>query len=184
MSGLFGYSRTAFLIPNAPGTKLKTISCDTSRFTKRSASRKSFLRPRRPRLDKACANNRCSVPDIRPAAARLGHLGFQYRSSAPQTGFQYCTVDSITTSSICCSMSHSDSARNCSGLLPYQRRSGYRRSQRRETTHHLFARPRTLRIKLRCGFNISTVLRRRHSRRSGLLLGSERFSWSSAGRRP
>src|SRR5947209_9392257 len=27
--------------------------------------------------------------------------------------------DSITTSSTCCSISHSDSTRNCSGLLPY-----------------------------------------------------------------
>src|SRR5262249_22816606 len=123
--------------------------------TKRSASRKSFLGPRRPRLDKACA--KCSVPDIPPAAARLGHLGFQYRSSAPQAGVQYCVVDPITTSLIYCSISHSDSARDCSGLLSYQRRSGYRRSQRGETTHHLFARPRTLRIKLTCGFNSSTV---------------------------
>src|SRR5262249_53486641 len=31
--------------------------------------------------------------------------------------------DSITTSSTCCSISHSASRCNCSGLLPYQRRS-------------------------------------------------------------
>ena len=36
--------------------------------------------------------------------------------------------------------------------------SGYHRSHRgRETTHHLFARSRTLRIKLTFGFSISTV---------------------------
>jgi hypothetical protein len=38
-------------------------------------------------------------------------------------GFQYCAVDSITTSSTCCSMSHPASSCNCSGLPPYQRRS-------------------------------------------------------------
>ncbi len=36
--------------------------------------------------------------------------------------------------------------------------SGYRRSHRGETTHHLFARSRTLRIKLTFGFSISTVI--------------------------
>src|SRR5882762_462461 len=35
--------------------------------------------------------------------------------------------------------------------------SGYRHSHRGETTHHLFARSRTLRIKLTFGFSISTV---------------------------
>ncbi len=107
-------------------------------------------------------------------------------------------------------MSHSDSTRNCSGLLPYQRQaqkfdirlrlrrqpqprptsfyghrfpqsykphrlppggngeraealtltwvSGYApASHWGETTHHLFARSRTLRIKLTFGFSISTV---------------------------
>src|ERR1019366_8139218 len=95
----------------------------TSRFSKRSASRKSLLRPRRPRLDKACA--RWSVPDIRPAPSRFSQLGFQYCSSAPQTGLQYCAVDSITTSSTCCWISHSANRCNCSGLLPYQRRSNW-----------------------------------------------------------
>src|SRR6266849_10500806 len=76
------------------------------------------------RFDCACA--RCSAPDIGPASSRFWQVGFQYRSSAPQTGFQYCAVDSITTSSTCCSLSHSASRCNCSGLLPYQRRSnGY-----------------------------------------------------------
>src|SRR5438132_9454282 len=56
---------------------------------------------------------------------RVWEIGFQYRSSAPQTGFQYCAVDSITTSSTCCSTSHSESSRRCSGLLPYQRRSNW-----------------------------------------------------------
>jgi len=106
---------------SASGTKLKISSCDISRFTKRSASRKSLLRPRRPRLDKACA--RCRVPDIRLALSRFSQIGFQYRSSVSQSGFQYCAVDSITTSSTCCSMSHSASSCNCSGLPPYQRRS-------------------------------------------------------------
>src|ERR1700759_2089499 len=36
--------------------------------------------------------------------------------------------------------------------------SGYRRSHKGETTHHLFARSRTLRIKLTFGFSISTVI--------------------------
>ena len=36
--------------------------------------------------------------------------------------------------------------------------AGYRRSQKGETTHHLFARSRTLQIKLTCGFSISIVL--------------------------
>ena len=101
---------------SASGTKLRVNSFATSRFTKRSASGKSFLRPCRPRFDCACA--RWSVPDIGPASSRFWQGGFQYRSSAPQTGFQYCAVDSITTSSTCCSMSHSASNRRCSGLLP------------------------------------------------------------------
>ncbi|MGA9244049.1 MAG: cupin domain-containing protein, partial [Silvibacterium sp.] len=42
----------------------------------------SFLRPRRPRFDGACA--RWSVPDIGPASSRFWQGGFQYRSSAPQ----------------------------------------------------------------------------------------------------
>src|SRR5499427_275933 len=108
---------------SASGTKLKISSWEINRFTRRSASRKSFLRPRRPRLDKACA--RCRAPDMRPAPSRLSQLGFQYRSSAPHTGFQYCAVDSMTTSSTCCSISHSQTTCNCSGLLPYQRRSNW-----------------------------------------------------------
>ncbi len=36
--------------------------------------------------------------------------------------------------------------------------AGYRRSQLEETTHHLFARSRTPRIKLTCGFSISIVI--------------------------
>ncbi len=36
--------------------------------------------------------------------------------------------------------------------------AGYCPSPKGETTHHLFARSRTLRIKLTCGFNISIVL--------------------------
>ena len=85
-----------------------------------------LLRPRRPRLDKACA--RWSVPDIRPAPSRFSQLGFQCCSSAPQTGFQYCAVDSITTSSTCCWISHSANRCICSGLLPYPRRSNWHSS--------------------------------------------------------
>jgi hypothetical protein len=40
----------------------------------------------------------------------------------PQTGFQYCAVDSITTSSTCCSSSHTASERSASGKLPKTRR--------------------------------------------------------------
>lgn len=83
---------------SAWGTKLRLNSCATSRFTRRSASGKSFLRPRGPRFDCACA--RWSVPDIGPVPSRFWPVGFQYCSSAPQTGFQYCAVDSITTSSL------------------------------------------------------------------------------------
>ena len=90
---------------------------------KRSASRKSFLRPRRPRLDCACA--RCSVPDFRLAPSRFSQIGFQYRSSASHTGFQYWAVDSMTTSSACCSTSHAASDRSCSGLLQNIRRSNW-----------------------------------------------------------
>ena len=54
---------------------------------------KSFLRPRRPRFDRACA--RWSVPDIGPAPSRFWQLGFQYRSSAPQTGFNPLDFSSI-----------------------------------------------------------------------------------------
>ena len=54
---------------SASGTKLKINPWDTSRFTRRSASKKSLLRPRRPRFDKACA--KCSVPDIFSAPSRF-----------------------------------------------------------------------------------------------------------------
>src|SRR5262249_16857677 len=51
---------------SASGTKLKVNSWATSRFTRRSASGKSLLRPRRPRLDSACA--KCNFPDFRLAS--------------------------------------------------------------------------------------------------------------------
>src|SRR5712691_249036 len=69
---------------SSSGTKLKVNSRATSRFTRRSASGKSLLRPRRPRLDSACA--RCNVPDLRLAPSRFSRTGFQYLSSAAQTG--------------------------------------------------------------------------------------------------
>src|SRR6267143_6315824 len=108
---------------SASGTKLKVNSRATSRLTRRSASRKSFLRPRGPRFDCACA--RCSVPDLRLTPSRFSRSGFQYRSNASQTGFQYWAVDSITASSTSCSSSHSASDRNWSGLLPNIRRSNW-----------------------------------------------------------
>src|SRR5438128_2241293 len=108
---------------SASGTKLRLNSFATSRFTRRSASGKSFLRPRGPRFDCACA--RWSVPDIGPVPSRFWPLGFQYCSSAPQTGFQYCAVDSITTSSTCCSISQWASNRRWSGLPPNRRRSNW-----------------------------------------------------------
>src|SRR5580704_4057615 len=39
------------------------------------------------------------------------------RTSASHTGFQYCAVDSMTTSSASCSTSHAAIDRSCSGLL-------------------------------------------------------------------
>src|SRR5208283_1009547 len=100
---------------SASGTKLSVSSRATSRFTKRSASTKSLLRPRRPRLDSACA--RCNVPDLRLAPSRFSQSGFQYLSSVSHTGFQYCAVDSMTISSAFCSTSHAANDRSCSGLL-------------------------------------------------------------------
>jgi hypothetical protein len=49
------------------------------------------------------------------APSRFWASGFQYRSRAPQTGFQYCAVDSMTTSSTCCSTSQPAiaAARDC-----------------------------------------------------------------------
>ena len=81
------------------------------------------MRPRGPRFDCACA--RWSVPDIEPVPSRFWPVGFQYCSSAPQTGFQYCAVDSITTSSTCCSISQFASNRRWSGLLLNRRRSNW-----------------------------------------------------------
>jgi hypothetical protein len=101
---------------SASGTKLRINSRATSRFTKRSASGKSLLRPRRPRLECACA--RCNVPDLRLAPSRFSHIGFQYFSSASHTGLQDWAVDSMTTSSASCSSSHAARDRSCSGLLP------------------------------------------------------------------
>ena len=66
---------------------------------------------------------RCGAPDIGPAPSRFWQVGFQYRSNAPQTGFQYCAVDSITTSSTSCSTNHSDSNRRWSGVVPNWRLS-------------------------------------------------------------
>src|SRR5499433_3530296 len=56
--------------------------------------------------------------------------------SAPQTGFQYWAVDSITASSTCCSTSHSESSCSCSGLLPYHRRSNWYSSVDFDVSHN------------------------------------------------
>jgi hypothetical protein len=53
----------------------------------------------------------------------MRRFDLQYRSSASQTGRQYCAVDSITTSSTSRSTSQSASARNWSGLVPTFNRS-------------------------------------------------------------
>ena len=60
----FSYSRCS-----VSGTKLRISSFATNRFTRRSASGKSFLSPRRPRFDCACA--RCKVPDFGACAFPL-----------------------------------------------------------------------------------------------------------------
>jgi hypothetical protein len=58
------------------------------------------------------------------ASARVRRFGLQYRSSASQTGRQYCAVDSITTSSTSCSTSQS--ASNWTGLVPTFSRSKWK----------------------------------------------------------
>ena len=73
---------------SASGTKLKVSSCATRRFTNRSASGKSFLRPPGPRFD--CAWARWSVPASRGAPLRARRRGRQCCSSASHTGRQYC----------------------------------------------------------------------------------------------
>jgi hypothetical protein len=55
------------------GAKLRVSSWVTNRFTKRSASRKSFFRPRRPQFDSACA--RGSVPNVASATSRVWPIG-------------------------------------------------------------------------------------------------------------
>ena len=90
---------------SASGTKLKVSSCATRRFTNRSASGKSLLRPPGPRFD--CAWARWSVPASGGAPSRARRCGRQCCSSASHTGRQYCAVDSITTSSTSCSTSQS-----------------------------------------------------------------------------
>ena len=109
---------------SASGTKLRISSCATKRFTKRSASGKSRLRPPAARFDWACA--RCSVPDPGLVSARVRRVSLQYCSSASQTGRQYCAVDSITTSSTSRSTSQSASARNWTGLVPIFSRSKWK----------------------------------------------------------
>ena len=90
---------------SASGTKLKVSSWATRRFTNRSASGKSFLRPPGPRFD--CAWARWSVPASRGAPSRARRRGRQCCSRASHTGRQYCAVDSMTTSSTSCSTSQS-----------------------------------------------------------------------------
>jgi len=51
------------VVDRAGGSGIDAELCARCRFTRRSASGKSLLRPRRPRLDCACA--RCSVPEQR-----------------------------------------------------------------------------------------------------------------------
>jgi hypothetical protein len=70
---------------SASGAKLNVSSRATSRFTRRSASGKSLLRRRRPRLH--CARARCIVPDLRRAPSRFSRIGFQYRSQCSPNWF-------------------------------------------------------------------------------------------------
>src|ERR1019366_1147211 len=84
-------------------------------------SAKSFFRPRGPWL--LLAWHRCNVPAILGAHSRFWRAGFQYRSSVPHTGFQYCAVDSMTTSSTSCWSSHWASTCNSPGVAPNLRRS-------------------------------------------------------------
>src|SRR6516162_6147929 len=67
----------------------------------------------------------CQMQRSRLTASAFSLIGFQYRSSVPQTGFQYWAVDSITTSSASCSTSQAASERSWSGLLPNIRRSNW-----------------------------------------------------------
>ena len=71
---------------SASGTKLKVSSCATRRFTNRSASGKSLLRPPGPRFD--CAWARWSVPASRGALSRARRWGRQCCSRASHTGRQ------------------------------------------------------------------------------------------------
>ena len=88
------------------GTKLKINSPATSRRSNRSASRKSPLRPRGARLEKACA--RCKR---------------MYGSNSHQIGFQYCPVDSMTTSFTPCACSQASKRRRSLAMVPKRRRS-------------------------------------------------------------
>ncbi len=63
-------------------------------------------------------------PHVEPLAITEGDGG-KVRVRVHQLGCQYCAVDSMTTSSTCCSSSHWLSKRNCSGLLPYCRRTNW-----------------------------------------------------------
>src|SRR5437016_12570475 len=77
------------LVASAPTSAIIWIAESTPK-PGTSATR---FRPRGPRLDLAW--HRCSVPDILVAPSRFWRSGFQNRSSAPHTGFQYCAVDSM-----------------------------------------------------------------------------------------
>jgi hypothetical protein len=82
-----------------------------------------LLRPRRPRLDKACADG--VRPTSGPHLPASQSLASNTARALPKTGFQYCAVDSITTSSTCCWISHSANRCICCWLLRYPRRSNW-----------------------------------------------------------
>ena len=90
---------------SGPGTKLKINSSARNRRRNRSASRKSCFRPLGAQLEKAGA--RCKR---------------RYGSNSLHTGFQYCAVDSMTTSVTPSSRSQPDKRRSSLVVVPKRRR--------------------------------------------------------------
>ena len=90
---------------SGPGTKLKINSSARNRRRNRSASRKSCFRPLGARLEKAGARYKR-----------------RYGSNSLHTGFQYCAVDSMTTSVTPSSRSQPDKRRSSLVVVPKRRR--------------------------------------------------------------
>ena len=73
---------------------------------------------------------------MQPSGLPFARSGFQYLSSASHTGFQYCAVDSMTTSSASFSSSHVASVRSCTGLLPDILRPNWNSPSSSTVGHH------------------------------------------------